>query len=100
MNFMPCNNYRVGDFVVLTLCVLCLGFQITGAPADSSVNNSRIGYSSSELNIQTRLTSNTFHRMSPDKTGVRFVSQVDEWEASQNRVLYNGSCVDVGDYDR
>ncbi|MDB4341682.1 VCBS repeat-containing protein [bacterium] len=38
--------------------------------------------------------------MSPDKTGVKFVNQVDEWEASQNRVLYNGAGVAVGDYDR
>jgi hypothetical protein len=28
------------------------------------------------------------------------VNQVDEWEASQNRVLYNGAGVAVGDYDR
>ena len=100
MNLLPCNNYRLGNFVGLALCVLCLGFQITGAPADSSANNSRMGYSSSELNIQTRRTSNTFHRMSPDKTGVKFLNQVDEWEASQNRVLYNGAGVAVGDYDR
>ena len=100
MNLLPCNNYRLGNFVGLALCVLCLGFQITGAPADSSANNSRMGYSSSELNIQTRRTSNTFHRMSPDKTGVKFLNQVDEWEASQNRVLYNGAGIAVGDYDR
>ena len=100
MNLLPCNNYRLGNFVGLALCVLCLGFQITGAPADSSANNSRMGYSSSELNIQTRRTSNTFHRMPPDKTGVKFLNQVDEWEASQNRVLYNGAGIAVGDYDR
>ena len=41
-----------------------------------------------------------FLRMSPDKTGVRFVGQVDEWEAFQDRVLYNGAGVAVGDYDR
>ena len=100
MNLLPCNNYRLGNFVGLALCVLCLGFQITGAPADSSANNSRMGYSSSELNVQTRRTSNTFHRMPPDKTGVKFLNQVDELEASQNRVLYNGAGVAVGDYDR
>ena len=100
MNLLPCNNYRLGNFVGLALCVLCLGFQITGAPADSSANNSRMGYSSSELNIQTRRTSNTFHRMPPDKTGVKYLSQVDEWEASQNRVHYNGAGVAVGDFDR
>ena len=100
MNLLPCNNYRLGNFVGLALSVLCLGFQITGAPADSSANNSRMGYSSSELNVQTRRTSNTFHRMPPDKTGVKFLNQVDELEASQNRVLYNGAGVAVGDYDR
>jgi len=52
------------------------------------------------LSIQHRQTSGTFHRMPPDKTGVKFVSQVDEWEASQNRVLYNGAGVAVGDFDR
>ena len=52
------------------------------------------------MSIQHRQTSGTFHRMPPDKTGVKFVSQVDEWEASQNRVLYNGAGVAVGDFDR
>ena len=100
MNILSCNNYRLGNFVGLALCVLCLGFQFTGAPANSSASNSRMGYSSSELNIQTRLTSNTFHRIPHKKTGVKFVNQVDEWEASQNRVLYNGAGIAVGDYDR
>ncbi|MBT5380081.1 MAG: VCBS repeat-containing protein, partial [Opitutae bacterium] len=38
--------------------------------------------------------------MPPDKTGVKFLNQVDEWEASQNRVLYNGAGIAVGDYDQ
>ena len=54
----------------------------------------------SPLTIQNRENSNTFHLLSPNKTGVDFVSRVDEWEASQNRVLYNGAGVAVGDYDR
>ena len=41
-----------------------------------------------------------FLRMSPDKTGVRFVGRVDEWKAFQDRVLYNDAGVAVGDYDR
>ena len=100
MNLFPCNNYRVDNFVVLTLCVLCLGFKTKGAPPDFTGNNSRKEFSSTILKIQNRESSNTFHKVSPDKTGVQFVSQVDEWEASQNRVLYNGAGVAVGDYDR
>ena len=100
MNLLPCNNYRLGNFVGLALCIFCLGFESLGVPANSPGNNFRKGYSSTALNIQNRGASNTFHRMSPDKTGVQFVNQVDEWEASQNRVLYNGAGVAVGDYDR
>ena len=100
MNLLPCNNFRLSDFVGLTLSVFCLGVEILGPPAVYPENDSRKAYSSSVLNIQNRGSSNTYHRMSPDKTGVQFVSQVDEWEASQNRVLYNGAGVAVGDYDR
>ena len=100
MNLLPCNNYRPGNFVGLALCIFCLGFESLGLPANSPGNNFRKGYSSTALNVQNRGASNTFHRMSPDKTGVKFVNQVDEWEASQNRVLYNGAGVAVGDYDR
>ena len=100
MNLLPCNNFRLSDFVGLTLSVFCLGVEILGPPVVYPENDSRKAYSSSVLNIQNRGSSNTYHRMSPDKTGVQFVSQVDEWEASQNRVLYNGAGVAVGDYDR
>ena len=100
MNLLPCNNYRLGNFVGLALCIFCLGFESLGVPANSPGNNFRKGYSSTALNVQNRGASNTFHRMSPDKTGVKFVNQVDEWEASQNRVLYNGAGIAVGDYDR
>ena len=100
MNLLPYNNFRLSDFVGLTLSVFCLGFEILGPPAVYPENDSRKAYSSSVLNIQNRGSSNTYHRMSPDKTGVQFVSQVDEWEASQNRVLYNGAGVAVGDYDK
>ena len=100
MNLLPCNNFRLSDFVGLTLSVFCLGVAILGPPVVYPENDSRKAYYSSVLNIQNRGSSNTYHRMSPDKTGVQFVSQVDEWEASQNRVLYNGAGVAVGDYDR
>ena len=100
MNLFSSNNYRLDNIVGLTLCVFCLCFESLGVPEDSTSNNFRKGYSSSELNIQTRRTSNTFHRMPPEKTGVKFLNQVDEWEAAQNRVLYNGAGIAVGDYDR
>jgi hypothetical protein len=87
MIFSCCNPYRLGGFVGLVLCVFCLVFKASGA-------------SYTPLSIQRRQTSGTFHRMPSDKTGVKFVSQVDEWEASQNRVLYNGAGVAVGDFDR
>ena len=100
MNLLPYNNFRLSDFVGLTLSVFCLGFEILVPPAVYPENDSRKEYSSSVLSIQNRESSNTYHRMSPDKTGVQFVSQVDEWGASQNRVLYNGAGVAVGDYDK
>ena len=100
MNLLPYNNFRLSDFLGLTLSVFCLGFEILGPPAVYPENDSRKEYSSSVLSIQNRGSSNTYHRMSPDKTGVQFVSQVDEWGASQNRVLYNGAGVAVGDYDK
>ena len=73
-------------------------FSVSGEihPEESSTKS----YSLSPLTIQNRENSNTFHLLSPDKTGVDFVSRVDEWEASKNRILYNGSGVAVGDYDR
>ena len=94
MNFLPCNNFGI------TLRVLCVGFVSLGTSVVYPENDSRKGFSSSILEIQNRGSSNVFHGISPDKTGVKFVSQVDEWEASQNRVLYNGAGVAVGDYDR
>jgi len=94
MNFLPCNNFG------LTLRVLCVGFVSLGTSVVYPENDSRKGFSSTILEIQNRGSSNVFHGISPDKTGVKFVSQVDEWEASQNRVLYNGAGVAVGDYDR
>ena len=100
MNLLPCNNFRLNDFVGLTLSVFCLGFEILVPPAVYPENDSRKGYSSSALKIQNRRISNMFLRMSPDKTGVRFVGQVDEWKAFQDRVLYNDAGVAVGDYDR
>ena len=100
MNFPPCNNFLLNNNVGLTLRVLCVIFFSLGASAVHPESDSRKEFSSTILKIQNRESSNTFHGISPDKTGVKFVSQVDEWEASQNRVLYNGAGVAVGDYDR
>ena len=100
MNFLPCNNFLFNKNVELKLRVLCVGFVSLGTALVYPENDSRNGFSSTIIEVQNRESSNTFHGMSPDKTGVTFVSQVDEWEASQNRVLYNGAGVAVGDYDR
>ena len=100
MIFLPCNNFLFNNNVGLTLRVLCVGFVSLGTSAVYPENDSRKGFSSTILEIQNRGSSNTFKGISPDKTGVKFVNQVDEWEASQNRVLYNGAGVAVGDYDR
>jgi len=100
MNFLPRNNFLFNNNVELKLRVLCVGFVSLGTTVVYPENDSRNGFSSTIIEIQNRESSNTFHGISPDKTGVKFVSQVDEWEASQNRVLYNGAGVAVGDYDR
>ena len=100
MNCFPYNNYCAGNFVRLIFSVFFLSFESPGVPANSPDNNLQKGYSSRELNIQSRGTSNTFYRIPHEKTGVQFVNQVDEWEASQNRVLYNGAGIAVGDYNK
>ncbi|MDP6679705.1 MAG: hypothetical protein QGG72_12495, partial [Verrucomicrobiota bacterium] len=65
MNFLPCNNF------VLTLRVLCVGFVSLGTSVVYPENDSRKGFSSSILEIQNRGSSNVFHGISPDKTGVK-----------------------------
>ncbi|SVB29901.1 uncharacterized protein METZ01_LOCUS182755, partial [marine metagenome] len=77
MNFLPCNNFLLNNNVGLTLRVFCVSFFSLGASAVYPENDSRKEFSSTILEIQDRGSSNTFHGISPDKTGVKFVSQVD-----------------------
>jgi len=100
MNFPPCNYFLLNNYVGLAFRIFCVSFVSLGVSTVYPEIDSDKEFSSTILKIQNRESSDTFHRISADKTGVRFVSQVDEWEASQNRVLYNGAGVAVGDYNR
>ena len=41
-----------------------------------------------------------FQRMTPEQTGLSFTNTLGEWEGAANRVLFNGSGVALGDFDR
>jgi enediyne biosynthesis protein E4 len=41
-----------------------------------------------------------FILLPPDQTGIYFTNELDEWKGESNRVLFNGSGVAVGDFDK
>src|SRR5438445_1988992 len=41
-----------------------------------------------------------FTLLSAEQTGVTFTNTLEEWQGASNRVLFNGSGVAVGDYDK
>lgn len=41
-----------------------------------------------------------FKLLPPEQTGIFFTNQLDEWKGESNRVLFNGSGVAVGDFDK
>jgi enediyne biosynthesis protein E4 len=41
-----------------------------------------------------------FTLLAPEQTGLRFTNTLDEWQGASNRVLFNGSGLAAGDFDK
>jgi enediyne biosynthesis protein E4 len=97
---MQCFQRSVADMKLVLVWICFWGLSTTlSVPASSLDWHDAGGFRWADLTVPA-VGRTGFQRMTPEQTGLSFTNTLGEWEGAANRVLFNGSGVALGDFDR